>query len=113
MSRYQLSAPARQDLIEIRDFISKDSKIAARKVLAEIRAACLLLAKRPNIGHLRKDLVAEPLRFWPVYSYMIVYAMSPIRLKSSECFTAPAMFRRCSKYPCSGPLRAIVAGLCS
>jgi plasmid stabilization system protein ParE len=73
MSRYQLSAPACQDLVEIRDFISKDSKVAARRVLAEIRAACRLLAKRPDIGHLRKDLAAEPLRFWPVYSYLIVY----------------------------------------
>ena len=73
MSRYQLSAPARLDLIEIRDFISRDSRIAARKVLAGIRAACRLLAKRPEIGHLRTDLVAEPLRFWPVYSYLIVY----------------------------------------
>jgi len=39
MSRYQLSAPARLDLIEIRDFIAQDNKTAARKVLADIRNA--------------------------------------------------------------------------
>ena len=31
------------------------------------------LAAFPNIGHLRTDLTDEPLRFWCVYSYLIVY----------------------------------------
>ena len=25
------------------------------------------------MGHLREDLAREPLRFWPVYSYLIIY----------------------------------------
>ena len=25
------------------------------------------------MGHLRTDLAQEPLRFWPVYSYLIIY----------------------------------------
>ncbi len=25
------------------------------------------------MGHLREDLAEEPLRFWPVYSYLIIY----------------------------------------
>jgi plasmid stabilization system protein ParE len=73
MSRYQISVPARQDLIEIRDFIAKDNRAAARKVLAGIRDACRMLARRPQVGHLRTDLAGEPLRFWPVYSYLIIY----------------------------------------
>ena len=64
---------ARQDLIEIRNFIAKDNRTAARKVLAQIRAACRLLAQRPTLGHWRTDLASEPLRFWPVYSYLIIY----------------------------------------
>ena len=73
MSRYQISLLARLDLIEIRNFIAKDNRTGARKVLAQIRAACRMLAKHPEIGHLRTDLGSEPLRFWPVYSYLIIY----------------------------------------
>jgi antitoxin ParD1/3/4/toxin ParE1/3/4 len=32
-----------------------------------------LLAQHPLLGHLREDLADEPLRFWPVYSYLIIY----------------------------------------
>lgn len=73
MSRYQISTPARRDLIEIRNFIAKGNRAAARKVLAQIQAACRMLAKRPQLGHLRTDLASEPLRFWPVHSYLIIY----------------------------------------
>jgi antitoxin ParD1/3/4/toxin ParE1/3/4 len=31
------------------------------------------LAQTPGMGHLREDLADEPLRFWPVYSYLIIY----------------------------------------
>jgi antitoxin ParD1/3/4/toxin ParE1/3/4 len=31
------------------------------------------LAEMPEMGHLREDLAEEPLRFWPVYSYLIIY----------------------------------------
>jgi plasmid stabilization system protein ParE len=68
MSRYRISPPARQDLIDILDFIAKDNRTVAKKVLARIRAACRMLAKRPQAGHLRADLAPEPLRFWPEYS---------------------------------------------
>jgi plasmid stabilization system protein ParE len=68
MSRYQISPSARQDLIDIRDFIAKGNRAAARRVFGQIRAACRMLANRPQLGHLRADLASEPLRFWPVYS---------------------------------------------
>lgn len=32
-----------------------------------------MLAERPGIGRLREDLADEPLRIWPVYSYLIIY----------------------------------------
>jgi antitoxin ParD1/3/4/toxin ParE1/3/4 len=31
------------------------------------------LAEMPLLGHLRQDLTAEPLRFWQVYSFLIIY----------------------------------------
>ena len=73
MIRYRLSQPARKDLVEIRDFISKENRFAARKLLTQLRAACRMLARHPDSGHLRTDLASEPLRFWPVRSYLIVY----------------------------------------
>lgn len=31
------------------------------------------LAQMPEVGHLRQDLSEEPLRFWMIYSYLIIY----------------------------------------
>lgn len=32
-----------------------------------------MLATQPELGHWRKDLTSKPVRFWFVYSYLIVY----------------------------------------
>ena len=45
----------------------------ARKVLAELRKGFHFLASTPNAGHGRTDLTDEPVKFWPVYSFLIVY----------------------------------------
>jgi len=42
-------------------------------VRAKLRAAMGLVASFPGVGPSRKDLTDEPLRFWSVYSYLIVY----------------------------------------
>jgi plasmid stabilization system protein ParE len=60
MTRYQISPAARQDLIDIQSFIARENQAAARKVLAQIRAACRMLAHRPGLRHLRTDLASEP-----------------------------------------------------
>jgi toxin ParE1/3/4 len=41
-----------------------------------------LLAQRPELGQMRRDLIDLPLRFWPVFSYLIVYdpARRPIEI---------------------------------
>lgn len=31
----------------------------------------------PEMGHWREDLSSEPLRFWQVYSYLIIYRPEP------------------------------------
>jgi hypothetical protein len=38
-----------------------------------IRDRILFLARNPRAGHERKDLTDLPVRFFPVYSYLIVY----------------------------------------
>ncbi|MEM7354154.1 MAG: type II toxin-antitoxin system RelE/ParE family toxin [Acidobacteriota bacterium] len=73
MSRFILSPEARDDLFEIADYIARDNPKAARRVVQEIRRAMERLAQMPMIGHLREDLTGEPLRFWPVFSYLIIY----------------------------------------
>ena len=36
-------------------------------------AACRRLAEHPGIGHRREDLTDKPVRFYPVYSFLIIY----------------------------------------
>jgi plasmid stabilization system protein ParE len=71
--RFVLTAAARADLNDIFDFIQEDSPDAASRVLAKLRAAMRDLARMPEMGHWREDLSDEPLRFWQVYSYLIIY----------------------------------------
>ncbi len=73
MTRYLLTPAARDDLLELAEFIREDRPRAAAKVLRELREVMRRLARSPEIGHLREDLADEPLRFWPVYSYLIIY----------------------------------------
>jgi plasmid stabilization system protein ParE len=73
MGRYVLSAAARADLSEIAEFIRQDSPDAARRVIESLRDAMARLSRMPGMGHVREDLAPVLLRFWPVYSYLIVY----------------------------------------
>jgi toxin ParE1/3/4 len=74
VARYLLSPEAREDLREIRDYlVSRGGNRLARYVLKEITAAFRLLASHPDAGHFRKDLTPLPVKFWPVFSYLVVY----------------------------------------
>ena len=72
--RFVLAPEAALDLVQIWRFIKKESnaKIADR-VEAAIRDQIVSLAERSGIGHWRKDLTDEAVKFFPVYSYLIVY----------------------------------------
>lgn len=73
MSRFVLTPAARADIEELHDFIDLDSPAAAARVRAALRDAMRRLAASSHLGHLRQDLTDEPLRFWPVYSYLVIY----------------------------------------
>ena len=73
MSQPHISEEAVADLDEIWLYIARGSVRAADRVLDEIYEAMIRLNKMPHIGHLREDLAREPLRFWPVRSYLIIY----------------------------------------
>src|SRR5688572_7790365 len=73
MPRYVLTDAAKDDVREIVKYVRARSPQGAKRVRNELRTAMQRLAAFPNIGHLREDLTDEPLRFWSVYSYLIVY----------------------------------------
>ena len=73
MSRFRLSPEAAQDITEIVAYIARDSVPAARRVRQALLAACQRLAEHPGLGHRREDLTEKPVRFLPVYSFLIVY----------------------------------------
>jgi antitoxin ParD1/3/4/toxin ParE1/3/4 len=72
--RYVFAPEAALDLIQIWRYLKKESsaKIADR-VEAAIRDQIVSLVKGPGIGHRRKDLTDEAVKFFPIYSYLIVY----------------------------------------
>jgi toxin ParE1/3/4 len=70
---YRLTERAEADVEAIADFIATDSIDAAAKVVLALEDAFVLLASRPGIGHAREDLTERPLKFWSVYSYLVVY----------------------------------------
>jgi plasmid stabilization system protein ParE len=70
---YTVSRRARADLIDIQDYIARDNPAAAERVVDDILLAFEKLAERPQMGQIRQDLTNRPVRFWSVYSYMIVY----------------------------------------
>jgi toxin ParE1/3/4 len=74
VARYLLSPEAREDLREIRDYlVSQGGSRLAKYVLHEVTAAFRLLASHPEAGHFRRDLTPLPVKFWPVFSYLVVY----------------------------------------
>lgn len=74
MKRFVITRSAERDLGQIKAFlVEKAGPTVTRKVLKDIRSGLILLGSDPGVGHLREDLTERPLKFWPVYSYLIVY----------------------------------------
>jgi antitoxin ParD1/3/4/toxin ParE1/3/4 len=72
--RYVLAPEAALDLVQIWRYIKREStETIADRVEATIRDQIISLAKSPGIGHWRKDLTDEAVKFFPVYSYLIIY----------------------------------------
>lgn len=72
--RYVLAPQAALDLVEIWRYIEEQTSLTiADRVEAAIREKFAFLAKTPGAGHHRKDLTEQDVKFFPVYSYLIVY----------------------------------------
>ncbi|SRR6266700_6659663 len=73
-SRYVLAPEAALDLVQIWRYIKKQSSVAtADRVESVIREKMVFLAGSPGAGHWRKSLTDVAVKFFPVYSYLIVY----------------------------------------
>ena len=73
MAGYLLVPEARTDLLEIFNYIAEDSADSALRVHGRFIEIFELLAENPDAGHYREDLTSRPVRFFPVYSYLVVY----------------------------------------
>jgi plasmid stabilization system protein ParE len=73
VSRYVFGRYVEGDLREIRDHIARDSPDSARRMMIRFVDAFRLLAGRPELGHVREDLLGPEIRFWPVGAYLILY----------------------------------------
>lgn len=71
--QYTLAPEVETDLLKIWLHVAEDDEEAADRVTSALRAAFGKLAQLPGMEHRRQDLTTETLRFWPVYSYLIVY----------------------------------------
>ena len=72
--RYVLAPEAALDLVQIWRYIGKQSSFqVADRVESVIRDKIIFLAGNPGAGHWRKDLTDQAVKFFPVYSYLVVY----------------------------------------
>jgi plasmid stabilization system protein ParE len=81
--RYMLAPQAARDLAQIWRYIKNESSPeTADQVEAVIRSKFVYLADFPNAGHWRRDLTEVEVRFFPVYSYLIIYRpeTSPLQI---------------------------------
>ena len=73
MSGYIFSSEAEADFDAILEYIAADSVQSAITVHTRFLEIFRLLAENPEVGHYREDLTSQAVRFFPVYSYMVVY----------------------------------------
>ncbi len=72
--RYVLAPQAARDLAQIWRYLKKESdRETADRIESVIRGKFTYLADFPGAGHWRHDLTSADVRFYSVYSYLIVY----------------------------------------
>ena len=75
MNGFVLAPAALGDLEDLWDYyaIELQNPEAADRLRDEMFEAFRKLVKTPGVGHFRSDLSKEPLRFWRVRKYLVVY----------------------------------------
>lgn len=79
---YDLATAAQNDLFEIWRHIAADSVDLANRINGEFYKLFAALGQTPGMGHTRKDLTRRHVRFFPLYSFLVVYRpdVTPIRI---------------------------------
>jgi toxin ParE1/3/4 len=81
-ARYILAPTAARDLVAIWKYIKRESsQEIADRVESVILDRLALLADTPGAGHRRDDLTSADVRFFAVYSYLIVYRAHTLPLQ--------------------------------
>lgn len=76
-TRYLLAPQATAELADIWRYVKERSSLTvADRVEMVIRDRIAFLAENPGAGHRRRDLTDEDVKFFSVYSYLIVYRPS-------------------------------------
>ena len=75
MIKFLLAPAAKSDILEIWNYYAAEvgDTALADRMRDEIFAGIRMAARKPDIGHFRRDLADEPLRFWRVRKYLIIY----------------------------------------
>ena len=73
MTGFDLSPAAAADLENIAAFLDDHAPHATDTVLDALHNAMRRLAEMPGLGHIREDLADEPLRFYAVWSYLVIF----------------------------------------
>jgi plasmid stabilization system protein ParE len=73
MTSYILAPEALQDLQELWGYIATENLDTADRVIDTLFAAFERLAAMPSLGHRREDLTDQPLLFWTVDAYLVIY----------------------------------------
>ena len=83
MKRFALTRLAERDLDELKTYLANAAgPEITRRVMRDLREAFAFLCKEPQAGHSREDLTGRAIKFWPVYSYLVVYnpATNPVQI---------------------------------
>jgi toxin ParE1/3/4 len=83
MGTFVLSPEAEGDLGLIKRYLLREAGVRiTRYVLRQLLDGIRFAAKNPEAGHVREDLTGEAVKFWPVFSYLIVYdpATKPVEI---------------------------------
>jgi len=74
VKRYRLSPEAQQDVTDIKQYYLDQTGVrVARYVTGELTRAFQFLAATPGAGHKREDLTDRAVKFWQVFSYLVIY----------------------------------------
>lgn len=99
MSAWLISPAATLDLESIVDYIAFDQQKpeVASKLIEEFMEAFAMLSRAPHAGRVRPELTSDPVRWWVLHRYLIVYEPSePLRILRviHGARAVEAMFRR-------------------